>query len=191
MNDAHTSLSVGAELSTSTDDIGQTNAAYAHDGRRVSQEDFYRIACDPRRSVVVEACAGAGKTWMLVSRMLRALLEGAQPHELLAITFTKKAAGEMRQRLTTWVEEFSQASDAQLQQALRDRGLGADISDEQLARLRGLHQLLLKADRPVQVRTFHGWFATLVRNAPVGELMHWGLTTAVRWRKCGGVFTAA
>ena len=150
-------------------------AAYAHDGRRVSQAAFYAIACDPRRSVVVEACAGAGKTWMLVSRMLRALLEGAQPHELLAITFTKKAAGEMRQRLNSWVEEFSQASDAQLQQALRDRGLGSDIGAEQLARLRGLHAMLLQADRPVQVRTFHGWFATLVRNAPVGELMRWGL----------------
>ena len=36
---------------------------------------------------------------MLVSRMLRALLAGAQPHEILAITFTKKAAGEMRERL--------------------------------------------------------------------------------------------
>ena len=153
----------------------EAGAAYAHDGRRVSQAAFYAIACDPRRSVVVEACAGAGKTWMLVSRMLRALLDGAQPHELLAITFTKKAAGEMRQRLYSWVEEFSHASDAQLQQALRDRGLGSDVGAEQLARLRGLHPLLLKADRPVQVRTFHGWFATLVRNAPVGELMRWGL----------------
>jgi ATP-dependent helicase/nuclease subunit A len=155
--------------------VDDAGAAYAHSGRRVSQAAFYGVACDPRRSVVVEACAGAGKTWMLVSRMLRALLEGAQPHELLAITFTKKAAGEMRQRLYAWVEEFSHASDAQLEQALRDRGLGPDIKAEQMARLRGLHHLLLKADRPVQVRTFHGWFATLVRNAPVGELMRWGL----------------
>jgi len=163
------------EFTRDSDDPSQAGAAYAHDGRRVSQAAFYSIACDPRRSVVVEACAGAGKTWMLVSRMLRALLEGAQPHELLAITFTKKAAGEVRQRLHAWLEEFSQASDVQLQQALRDRGLGPDSSPEQLARLRGLHHLLLKADRPVQVRTFHGWFATLVRNAPVGELMRWGL----------------
>lgn len=155
--------------------LDASEPAYAHHGRHVSQAQFYAIACDPRRSVVVEACAGAGKTWMLVSRMLRALLEGAQPHELLAITFTKKAAGEMRQRLNDWVEEFSQASDAQLQQALIDRGLGPEISPEQLARLRGLHQSLLQADRPVQVRTFHGWFATLIRNAPVGELMRWGL----------------
>ena len=43
-----------------------------------SRERFYAIACDPRRSVAVEACAGAGKTWMLVSRILRALLAGAQ-----------------------------------------------------------------------------------------------------------------
>ena len=74
-------------------------AAYEHNGQPVTREAFYAIACDPQRSVAVEACAGAGKTWMLVSRILRALLDGCAPHEILAITFTKKAAGEMRQRL--------------------------------------------------------------------------------------------
>ena len=43
-----------------------TQAAYEHNGRPVSREAFYAIACDPARSVAVEACAGAGKTWMLV-----------------------------------------------------------------------------------------------------------------------------
>ena len=66
-----------------------TQAAYEHNGRPVSREAFYAIACDPARSVAVEACAGAGKTWMLVSRMLRALLDGCAPHEILALTFTK------------------------------------------------------------------------------------------------------
>ena len=74
-----------------------TEPAYTHNGESISAEAFYTIACDPRRSVAVEACAGAGKTWMLVSRMVRALLDGTtKPHEILAITFTKKAAGEMR-----------------------------------------------------------------------------------------------
>jgi len=90
------------------------DAAYEHNGQPVSREAFYAIACDPQRSVAVEACAGAGKTWVLVSRMLRALLEGCAPHEILAITFTKKAAGEMRQRLQEWLEQFAHATPASL-----------------------------------------------------------------------------
>ena len=58
-----------------------SGAAYAADGQPVDRAAFYAIACDPSRSVVVEACAGAGKTWMLVSRILRALLDGAQPQQ--------------------------------------------------------------------------------------------------------------
>ena len=93
-------------------------AAYQCNGRPVAAEAFYAIACDPRRSVAVEACAGSGKTWMLVSRIVRALLEGAggptgevRPHEILAITFTKKAAGEMRERLDEWLKAFAHADD--------------------------------------------------------------------------------
>ena len=68
--------------------------AYEHNGQPCTREAFYAIACDPRRSVAVEACAGAGKTWMLVSRIVRALIEPgadgqvAAPQEILAITFT-------------------------------------------------------------------------------------------------------
>nr|WP_242528925.1 UvrD-helicase domain-containing protein [Ramlibacter ginsenosidimutans] len=137
---------------------------------------FYAIACDPRRHVAVEACAGAGKTWMLVSRILRALLAGAAPHEILAITFTRKAAGEMRQRLDEWLTAWSTASDEELAKQLRMRGLLH--ADAQLcADLRGLRARLLEAGRPVQIRTFHSWFAALLRGAPVSVLQGLGLPT--------------
>ncbi|MEN9759775.1 MAG: hypothetical protein RL676_925, partial [Pseudomonadota bacterium] len=56
-------------------------------------------ALDTARSVVVEACAGSGKTWLLSSRVARALVEGVAPRSILALTFTEKAAAEMRNRV--------------------------------------------------------------------------------------------
>lgn len=149
--------------------------AYERNGRRVSRAQFYAVACDPRRSVAVEACAGAGKTWMLVSRILRALLEGAQPHEILAITFTKKAAGEMRQRLYEWLQDFAQAPPDVLRQALVQRGIGPEPAPALIEALQNLYQTLLAAGRPVQVRTFHSWFAALLRSAPLQVLEQLGL----------------
>ena len=152
-------------------------AAFEHNGATVERTRFYAIACDPRRSVAVEACAGAGKTWMLVSRIVRALLEGSAPHEILAITFTKKAAGEMRQRLQEWLLHFSHQSDTELRQELIHRGLTQDPTPAQLQTLRGLHAALLMAGRPVQIRTFHSWFAALLRSAPLQALADLGLPT--------------
>ncbi len=172
-------------------------AAYTHNGQPTSAEAFYAIACDPRRSVAVEACAGAGKTWMLVSRMLRALLEGdgagaeVLPHEILAITFTKKAAGEMRERLYEWLEQFAHADDDTLRHELLMRGVdprlldqtGGRNSDEKSAPakkdlrvlLANLYQRVLANGRPVQIRTFHSWFAALLRSAPMATLQQLGL----------------
>ncbi len=60
-------------------------------------------ALDPTRSVVVEACAGSGKTWLLASRIVRLLLGGVAPGEILAITFTRKAAREIEERVVDWL----------------------------------------------------------------------------------------
>ena len=152
-------------------------AAFEHNGATVERTRFYAIACDPRRSVAVEACAGAGKTWMLVSRIVRALLEGSAPHEILAITFTKKAAGEMRQRLQEWLLQFAHQSDAELRQELLNRGVTQEPTPAQLQTLRGLHAALLTAGRPPQIRTFHSWFAALLRSAPLQALVDLGLPT--------------
>ena len=153
------------------------NFAYECNGQHVAPAAFYAVACDPRRSVAVEACAGAGKTWMLVSRMLRALLDGAAPQEILAITFTKKAAGEMRERLHKWLEEFAHADDATLAHELTIRGV-VQPTPQQVQALRGLHLHLLNAGRAVQVRTFHSWFAALLQSAPWAVLQELGLPSS-------------
>ena len=153
--------------------------AYALDGQPCTPEAFYAVACDPQRHVVVQACAGAGKTWMLVSRIVRALLAGAQPHEILAITFTKKAAGEMRQRLQEWLLKFSKLSDEELLEELESRGISKQIALSPASNLRevlsNLYQATLLAPRTVQIRTFHSWFASLLRSAPLAVLQGLGL----------------
>jgi ATP-dependent helicase/nuclease subunit A len=150
--------------------MSATGPAYRINGVLSDAAAFYRVACDPARSVAVEACAGAGKTWMLVSRILRALLAGCEPQDILAITFTKKAAGEMRQRLLAWLQAFAQLSDAELAQELAWRGLAPAQASAAVPTLRELHTRLQQGGRPVQVRTFHSWFASLLRAAPLAVL---------------------
>ena len=154
-----------------------TQAAYRINGALVERAAFYAVACDPARSVAVEACAGAGKTWMLVSRILRALLEGTAPQAILAITFTKKAAGEMRQRLQDWLRVFAHKTDTELATELVLRGMAPAAAQSRAADLRDLHARLLAAGRPVQIRTFHSWFGALLRTAPIAVLQSLGLST--------------
>ena len=150
-------------------------AAYRINGETVARQAFYAVACDPARSVAVEACAGAGKTWMLVSRILRALLDGTEPQDILAITFTKKAAGEMRERLPKWLLEFAQLPQDRLVAELVLRGMDPVQASERSQELRELHARLTAQGRPVQIRTFHSWFAALLRNAPLSVLQDLGL----------------
>ena len=144
-------------------------AAYRVDGVEVDDIAFYAAACDPQRSVVVEACAGAGKTWMLVSRILRALLDGVEPEQILAITFTRKAAGEMQARLDEWLHAFSQdhSTAGERVTALRQRGLPAAEAERRQLALGELRQRLLRRPRGVEVRTFHAWFAQLAGQLPL------------------------
>jgi len=133
----------------------------------MSGTGLVRQALDPARSVVIEACAGSGKTWLLVSRIVRLLLEGAKPGEILAITFTRKAAQEMAARLRDWLELLAIAHDDTVRAFLRERAVPEARLDEMLARSRSLYEAFLTAQPSVTLATFHGWFMQLLRRAPL------------------------
>ena len=78
-----------------------------------------QAATDLDTTLFVEAAAGTGKTTALVSRILSAVSVGrARLHEIVAITFTEKAAGELKIRLREELE--SKLSGEKLREALRD-----------------------------------------------------------------------
>ncbi len=87
-------------------------------------------AVDPAHNVVLEASAGTGKTHVLVDRYLNLLSRGVDPANILAITFTRKAAAEMRGRILQELSRRAESAgpDLELWRDIRERSGDIAIS---------------------------------------------------------------
>jgi len=120
-------------------------------------------ALDPTRSFVVQAPAGSGKTGLLIQRYLALLATVTKPEAIVAMTFTRKAATEIRERIT---------------EALREAAEGTEPSGEYEASTWKLARLALNRDaaqgwnlraHPARLRvmTIDALASALVRQAPL------------------------
>lgn len=151
-----------------------TLLSYELNGKKVSAQEFVDTACNPHYSVVIKACAGSGKTWLLVSRMLRLLLVGVSPSALLAITFTRKAAQEMQTRLMELLKDCALLPEEKVIQLLLERGVEQSNVRQQLLIARTLYERVLSSFIPLSIDTFHSWFIRLIQIAPLSSLVPHG-----------------
>ncbi len=120
-----------------------------------------RKALDPTRSFVIQAPAGSGKTGLLIRRFLILLTHVGMPEEILAITFTRKATAEMKERVLSALQEAAKSGDTPSPaDELVSLGIAA------LARDREMGWNLLKHPGRLHIMTIDAFCLDLVRNMP-------------------------
>ncbi len=122
-------------------------------------------ASDPERSIWVSANAGAGKTKVLVDRVIRLMLGGAEPDTILCLTFTKAAAAEMKTRLFGVLGKWTLASDDVLTRQLSN--LDISTSTDMLLKARQLFTKALETPGGLKIQTIHAFAEKLLQLFPV------------------------
>lgn len=120
-------------------------------------------ALDPSQSFIVEAPAGSGKTGLLAHRYLRLLSVVNRPESIVAMTFTRKAAAEMKDRIYTALIEAAEDKPVADEYQQRTRKLATAA----LARNRKLGWNVLSDPGRLQIQTIDSLCAMLTRQMPV------------------------
>ncbi|MCA1778039.1 MAG: UvrD-helicase domain-containing protein [Xanthomonadaceae bacterium] len=126
----------------------------------MSDREQRLLAVDPSRSVIVQAPAGSGKTTLLVERFLALLNRVQEPEEILAMTFTRKAATEMRERVLRFLEPGFETNAPHEQ--------GALATARAVAEKAGRWNLAANPQR-LMIRTIDSFSHYLARSMPVAS----------------------
>ena len=118
---------------------------------------------DPSQSFIVQAPAGSGKTELLIQRFLALLATVTEPEDILAITFTKKAANEMKDRV---LKALKQASGAEIPSAAYQQQTFA-LATAVLARDQQYCWHLLLSTHRLRIQTIDAFCAGVVQSLPV------------------------
>ncbi|MBI5493186.1 MAG: UvrD-helicase domain-containing protein [Deltaproteobacteria bacterium] len=120
-------------------------------------------AIDPGYSFIVQAPAGSGKTELLMQRFLRLLAIVERPEEILALTFTRKAAGEMQNRILGSIEKAKAGAEGGEPHEKKTIELARRALEADRARGWGL------LDNPgrLKVQTIDSFCASIVRLTPL------------------------
>ena len=123
------------------------------------------LALDVGQSFLVQAPAGSGKTELLIQRYLALLGVVDRPERVLAMTFTRKAAAEMRERIS---HALRAAADAEAAPAVSDHELKTrTLAAAALARDRAQGWQLVAHPARLAIYTIDAFCASIVRQAPI------------------------
>lgn len=125
-------------------------------------------ALTPDNSYIVQAPAGSGKTELLTQRFLRLLSQVDEPEEVVAITFTRKAAGEMRDRVLKAIREAERSGGTvSIDAAKEHKRFTRELGQAALDRSRDRGWDLLRMPARLRIQTIDSFCASLVQQMPV------------------------
>ena len=132
-------------------------------------DDPQALAADPSLSAFVTANAGSGKTKTLIDRVARLLLAGAEPDQILCVTYTRAAAAEMQDRLFRLLGDWSVMPDEALGMALGalEGRPPAAYAPEALSKARALFAQALETPGGLRIQTLHAFCEKLLRRFPL------------------------
>lgn len=129
----------------------------------MSDQDARQAALDTNRSFIVQAPAGSGKTELLIQRYLALLANVELPEQVIAITFTRKAAAEMRGRVVQALRAAAREDLPTEQHRLKTQELAAAV----LTRSRRLEWDLAAQPQRLRIGTLDALNAWLAQQLPV------------------------